>query len=62
MYLAMLTAAALSGAGWSQLLASHHQLGEEGSWRCAPCLRNTYADHPGGFEARRARSMRIATA
>jgi hypothetical protein len=55
-YLAMLTAAALAGAGWSQLLASAvarlvRARREDGSWRCAPCLRNTYADHPGGFEA-----------
>jgi hypothetical protein len=55
-YLAMLTAAALAGAGWSQLVAGAvarlvRARREDGSWLCAPCLRNTYADHPGGFEA-----------
>jgi hypothetical protein len=55
-YLAMLTAAALAGGGWSQLVANaasrliSARLGD-GSWRCAPCLRNTHADSPGGFEA-----------
>jgi hypothetical protein len=55
-YLAMLSAAALAGGGWSQVLASAasrlvRARREDGSWPCAPCLRNTHADSPGGFQA-----------
>ncbi len=55
-YLAMLTAAALADGGWSPLVSSAvsrllHARREDGSWPCAPCLRNTHADHPGGFQA-----------
>ena len=55
-YLAMLIAAALAGGGWSQLVANAaarlvRARREDGSWPCAPCLRNTHADSPGGFEA-----------
>lgn len=55
-YLAMLIAAALAGDGSpaqlpraiSRLLRAQLQ---DGSWPCAPCLRNTRADSPGGYEA-----------
>jgi len=55
-YLAMLTAAALAGDGSSQLVANAasrlmRARREDGSWPCAPCLRNTHADSSGGFQA-----------
>jgi hypothetical protein len=55
-YLAMLIAAALAAGGWSPVLAdaAARLVGarrEDGSWPCAPCLRNTHADDPGGFDA-----------
>jgi hypothetical protein len=55
-YLAMLIAAAVTGDGWSEPVASAvarlvRERREDGSWLCAPCLRNTYASHEGGFTA-----------
>jgi hypothetical protein len=55
-YLAMLISAALAQGGWSAPLdAAVKRLVRErqrdGSWRCAPCLRTTRANHPGGFDA-----------
>jgi hypothetical protein len=55
-YLAMLIQAALAEGEWSEPLdgAVRRLMGErfaDGSWRCAPCLRTTRADHAGGFDA-----------
>jgi hypothetical protein len=55
-YLAMLIAARLVHGGWSEQLEravarlTRARL-RDGSWPCAPCLRTTRADHPGGFDA-----------
>jgi hypothetical protein len=55
-YLAMLIAARLVHGDWSeQLELAVARLARarlrDGSWPCAPCLRNTRADHRGGFDA-----------
>jgi hypothetical protein len=55
-YLAMLISAAAAHGGWSAPLESAvsrlvNERREDGSWLCAPCLRNTRADHAGGFDA-----------
>jgi hypothetical protein len=55
-YLAMLISAALAHGGWSAPLDAAvarlvHERRRDGSWCCAPCLRTTRANHPGGFNA-----------
>jgi squalene cyclase len=55
-FLAMLIVAALADDRWSASIAGAvDRLVEarqsDGSWRCAPCLRNTIASHPGGRDA-----------
>ncbi len=56
MYLAMLIVAALADGGWPQPLGDAvdrllRERRQDGSWPCAPCLRNTRADHEASFDA-----------
>jgi hypothetical protein len=55
-YLAMLISAALAQGVWSAPVEAAvarlvRERRRDGSWRCAPCLRTTRANHPCGFDA-----------